>query len=446
MPAGTRSIYAFALFNALSFQMILGSPMVLYAKSLGANATTLGVIAGMTAMLVILQIPSAGFADRLGYKHFVVSGWSVRTIFVALMALVPLTGQWIPPGGRIAVLLGLLFLFNVSRGISTCGWLPWIASIIPAEHRGRYLVNDAAMVNLGSLAVFWFAAAVLGADPHPWQFSALFAFAALAAIMSLRFLRKIPEERRIETETANRSGRPPLSEMLSITPFRRLLTMNVGWSLANGGVLTFVVAYLKGMAGMSEQHILILVSFTFVGGLVNQLLLRRILDQHGSKPVLIAGCAVWTLLLAAWSLVAAGVWAHTPVLLGGLAFGIGLGSSLMNLSNLRLAMISAPEEGRSHYFALFSVVANVTLGVSPILWGVLVDASAGVSRSLGAFELNRFSLLFGMVSLCFAVTLILSTRLIEHEASNLSRLLAGAMENSRIRFWFRPWLRMPPRT
>ena len=446
MPVGARSIYAFSLFNALSFQLVLGSPMVLYAKSLGANATILGVIAGMTAMLVILQIPAAGFADRLGYKRFVVSGWSIRTLFVILMAGVPLTGGFFEPATRLAILLGLLFLFNLSRGISSCGWLPWIVSIIPAQHRGRYLVNDAAMVNLGSLAVCWFAAAILGADPHPWQFSVLFAFAGLAAIVSLRFLRRIPEEPRDEPAAEDRSRRPPLAEMLSVTPFRRLLFMNLGWSLANGGVLTFIVAYLKGMAGLSERQILMLVSFVFVGGLANQFLLRGFLDRHGSKPVLIAGCAAWTLLMAAWSLVAGGVWTDRAILLGILAFGIGLGSSLMNLSNLRLAMLSAPEEGRSHYFALFSVVANVTLGVSPILWGGLVDASAGMTLGLGAFELNGFSLLFAVIALAFVLTLILSIRLIEREATSLTRLLAGAMEGSRIRYWFRPWLRLPPRT
>lgn len=42
-PPGLKHAYFFAVFNALSFQMILNSPMVLYAKSLGATATVLGI-------------------------------------------------------------------------------------------------------------------------------------------------------------------------------------------------------------------------------------------------------------------------------------------------------------------------------------------------------------------------------------------------------------------
>lgn len=444
MPAGSRNIYVFALFNALSFQMILGSPMVLYAKSLGANATTLGVIAGMTAMLVIFQIPAARFVDRLGYKRFVVSGWSIRTIFVVLMTLVPLSHPWVPPAGRLGILLGLLFLFNVSRGISSCGWLPWISAIVPTTMRGRHLTTDAAMVNLASLAAFWLAAFVLGENAGPWEFSALFGFAALTAMISLAFLRRIPEEARVEAATTAIS-RPPLREMLRVIEFRRLLGMNLAWSLANGGVLTFIVAYLKGTAGLSEREILMLTSFTFAGGLTNQLLLRSFLDRHGSKPVLIAGCGIWTALMTGWSLVAGDVWSAGIIGLGALAFGVGLASSLMNLANLRLAMISAPEAGRSHYFAVFSVVANVTLGVSPVLWGVLVDACSELRVDLGVFTLNRYSLLFGLTALCFAATAIFSIRLIEKDAASLQQLLATAISRSRMRYFLRPWLRMPPR-
>ena len=39
-----RNAWWFAAFNGLSFQIVLGSPMILYAKTLNANATVLGII------------------------------------------------------------------------------------------------------------------------------------------------------------------------------------------------------------------------------------------------------------------------------------------------------------------------------------------------------------------------------------------------------------------
>ena len=85
MPPGTRNIYGFAFFNALSFQIILGSPMVLFAQAIGASSTVLGAIAGMTPLLVILQIPAARFgcSSSLWWRLFLCfrNGWIPRCSF-----------------------------------------------------------------------------------------------------------------------------------------------------------------------------------------------------------------------------------------------------------------------------------------------------------------------------------------------------------------------------
>src|SRR5437899_7494371 len=148
-PPGMANAFIFATFNALSFQIVLGSPMVLYAKSLEASATVLGIIAGMMPLLVIFQIPAAAHIGRVGYKKFVYAGWGTRVMFIFAMALVPLTGGFLEANSRLALMLMLLFGFNLSRGISSCAWLPWITALVPASLRGRSLARDAAVQNSG---------------------------------------------------------------------------------------------------------------------------------------------------------------------------------------------------------------------------------------------------------------------------------------------------------
>src|SRR5262245_53110822 len=82
LPSGLNNAFLFAMFNALSFQIVLSSPMVLYAKTLGANATVLGIIAGMMPLMVIFQIPAANYVHRVGYKRFVYGGWGIRVMFI----------------------------------------------------------------------------------------------------------------------------------------------------------------------------------------------------------------------------------------------------------------------------------------------------------------------------------------------------------------------------
>src|SRR3954462_9425807 len=149
-PPGLHNAFLFSTFNALSFQLVLSSPMVLYAKTLGASATVLGIIAGMMPLLVIFQIPAANYIPRLGYKRFVYAGWGTRVMFIFVMALVPITSSFLNMEARLALILMLLFCFNLSRGISSCAWLPWITALVPETLRGKYLVRDAACQNLSS--------------------------------------------------------------------------------------------------------------------------------------------------------------------------------------------------------------------------------------------------------------------------------------------------------
>src|SRR6058998_1212938 len=149
-PPGMANAFVFATFNALSFQIVLGSPMVLYAKSLEASATVLGIIAGMMPLLVIFQIPAANHIARVGFKRFVYAGWGTRVMFIFGMALVPLTGRFLDAKNRLGLMLMLLFGFNLSRGISSCAWLPWITALVPSSLRGKYLSRDAAVQNFCS--------------------------------------------------------------------------------------------------------------------------------------------------------------------------------------------------------------------------------------------------------------------------------------------------------
>src|SRR5437899_4266809 len=153
-PVGLHNAFLFALFNALSYQIVLTSPMVLYARTLGASATVLGIIAGMMPLLVVFQIPAASYIPRLGFKRFVYAGWGTRVLFIFVMALVPLTGGFLDAKNRLALMLMLLFGFNLSRGISSCAWLPWITLLVPPALRGKYLARDTGVQNFASFLTF----------------------------------------------------------------------------------------------------------------------------------------------------------------------------------------------------------------------------------------------------------------------------------------------------
>jgi len=438
-PPGLNNAFCFAVFNALSFQFVLSSPMVLYAKSLGASATVLGIITGMMPLLVIFQIPAAQYVDRVGYKRFVYAGWGTRVCFIFGMALVPITYGFLDPTTRLGLILMLLFGFNLSRGISSAGWLPWITALVPPAIRGKYLSHDAAWINFASFLSFLLAAICLGTNPHSWQFAVLFLFSGLMGVMSLFFLKRIPDA--APPEAVRTSNAPvPWGELLRYEPFRRLLRMVIAWSLAHGGIMTFTVAFLKVKIGMPESEILFINSVFFLGGLSSLWFLGARLDHFGSKPVLTFSCLTWMLILAGWGLLAGKLWQPWLSVILPLQFVMGLFTALVNMSNTRLVMAIAPVMGRNHFFALFSVLGNVTLGLSPIIWGLLIDAVGPWEHFFAGLNWNRYSVFFVSVIAVFIVMLIFARRLDEPQAASMEQLLRDILIQSPqrvLRIWTR---------
>lgn len=439
-PPGLHNAFLFSTFNALSYQIVLSSPMVLYAKTLRASATVLGIIAGMMPLLVIFQIPAANYIPRVGFKRFVYAGWGTRVMFIFAMALVPLTSRFLEAQTRLALILMLLFGFNLSRGISSCAWLPWITVLVPPSLRGKYLARDAFVQNAGSFVTFLIAAGCLAGEPRGLQFSILFAFSAVMGAISLSFLKRIPDAE-IPEEIRTSKTRVPWLDMTQHPPFKKLLLMLFGWSIAYGGMTAFTVAFLKIEAGMAEGKILMLTSISFLGGLSSLWFLGSRLDRLGSKPVLIFSFAAWLAVLVGWCSISGGVFSLKLWLVISLEFLMGLLAALVQMSNTRLAMAIIPVMGRNHFFAIYSVVYNVTLGLAPIGWGLLIDAVGTRSPIWLGVAWNRFTIFFAAAACAYLVTLVLARRLDEPEAASMEELLREILIQSPQRFWLRFWPR-----
>ena len=413
---------------------------ILYAKSLAASATVLGIIAGMMPLLVIFQIPAANYIPRLGFKRFVYAGWGTRVMFIFAMALVPLAGFFLKPETLLALMLTLLFGFNLSRGISSCAWLPWITALVPSALRGKYLARDAAVQNLASFITFLIAAACLAGNPHSWQFAILFVFSAVMGAVSLTFLKRIPDAEMPEEIRASK-GRVPWLEMLRFPPFQKLLRALVAYSVAYGGMTAFTVAFLKTETAMSEGKILLVTSTAFLGGLSSLWLLGSRLDRLGSKPVLTFCFSAWVAVLAGWMALSGGVFPVQLSIVLLLQFMMGLLAALIQMAITRLAMAIIPVMGRNHFFAIYSTVGNVTLGLAPIAWGLLIDAVGAHSPIWLGLAWNRYTVFFAAAALAFTISLTLAQRLHEPEAASMEDLLRDILIQSSQRFWIRFWPR-----
>jgi MFS family permease len=257
-------------------------------------------------------------------------------------------------------------------------------------------------------------------------------------VISLHFLKRIPEAE--ITEEVRTSQTPvPWMELIQYPPFRRLARTVIAWSLAYGGMTAFSVIFLKTSVQMPEGEILLVTSVFFLGGLSSFWIIGERLDALGSKPVLTFAFAIWILICIGWACIAAHLLLPTLGLILVLQLLMGLFAALVTMSNTRLAMATVPVMGRNHFFAIFSVFGNLSLGLAPILWGVLIDSIGHREvRWLGA-DWNRYTVFFGVSALMMLITLALARRLVEPQAASMDALLREILLHSPQRILVRIW-------
>ncbi len=391
-PKGSFNVHWFGIFNAISFQIILGAPIILYAKSIGASSTVLGIIASFTPLMTVFQLPAAQFLGRYGYKQFVLMGWSLRTLFIFLITGVPLMG-FLDNTTKLAVMLASLFVFNLLRGISTAAWMPWITALIPEEIRGRFLSVDQMFLTLGCLLALIASAVVMTGRVEPWEYALVFLMSAVGATLSLNFIRKIPDV--AASETVRKSSEPvPWANILAYPPFRELLKFNVLFMAVIGSLGVFTIEYLREFPKFDVSVVLYLSGISFIGALVSLPFSGRLVDEAGSKPVMTGALGLFSVTILGWFLVAAGVLPCSLWVIGTLNFVSGVAGANFNLANVRIIMATMPEMGRNHFFALFTVITSLGLGAAPIVWGVSLDFIGTYESVTGAFHWRRHSIYF----------------------------------------------------
>ncbi len=411
-PEGVLNANWFSLFNAVSFQIFLGAPMVLYAKSLGATATALGVLASLSPLLTVFQIPAAHHLQRFGYRRFVLAGWGTRIICIFVVTIIPLLA-FLNNGWKLALLLGFLFVFNLLRGIASGAWFPWITELLPEEIRARFLSRDQRFIQSGSLVAMLSCGFVLQNNSSPWEFSLVFLISGIGGAVSLYFLNRMPDVQ--APEKLKLSGtRVPWREIITFPPFARLVGFNLLYTFTFGSLGVFTLSFLKGRAGLGENQILLFLTVSFMSALVALPTTGKLLDALGSKRFLRCALGFHLVYLVGWIALATKVLEPSFGALVAINLVAGAGGSAASVAITRLTMNTMPAMGRSHFFAFFTVISSLCMGITPIVWGVCLDAMDGLKQVTGPLEWNRYSLYFVAI-LALAILSFFSTAVLHEQ-------------------------------
>ena len=137
-----RAGLLFGFFNALTWQIAIGTPMVLFAERLGASSFQVGLAYSFVFLLTPVQVAATALLPHFGFKRVTLGGWGARSFFLVvpvwLAVLAPATGRpWM-----VATLVWSVFFFCLFRSVGASAMTTWLMGLLPAKVQGRYFASD----------------------------------------------------------------------------------------------------------------------------------------------------------------------------------------------------------------------------------------------------------------------------------------------------------------
>jgi MFS family permease len=423
LPTGIHNAYWFQAFNAVSWQICVGNPLILFARELGSTATTIGLLVSLAPLLSIIQLPVSRYAEGIGYRRLMMTGWGARVLMLIFLSALPLLGAFLPREALVNLLLAIMFIFHLLRGASMCAWLPWINAIVPESVRGYYLSWDRRFINIASVITLFLSGSILSLSHGAYSFALVFFVSFAGGAASLYFLNRVPSAPQ-PMKSGVMPEHPGWREVLRDVPFRRLMIFGIAVQVGLAAHGAFGVVFMREEIGLSDGSILWLNAVAAFTGILGLTFLGRHADRIGSKPYLGLSWCWWLVSLFLWFLLSIRALDHPKMVMVGMWVVGGFFGSCYELSLTRLLLNTVGNrQGKTFFFAIYGVSVSVTLSIMPVLWGMILDGLRNTRLSLLGIGLDRYSVLFGVEWLLILVTTALLVRLKEPRSQPASSVI-----------------------
>ncbi len=363
-----------------------GSMLTAWGFFLGANATELAALHGLTMGAHVLHGPSGLLTEWVGRKRLAVLALTSARLAWLPMALSPLFGM--DAASRLRL---LLFVTACSAALQVVGqnaWSAWMGDVVPSSLRGRFFGARSVRVMFGASAASLLSASVLeSAWPRALTLPAIAGLVCVSGVVSCVLLAR-------QLAPAVPRARPSLGgylEALRDPRARGLLVYQLAWGIAVAPGAAFFSVHVLGTL---HAGFFVLAAHTLGIALMRALCSPawgRVVDRVGARPVLVlcsAGVSVMPLL---WCITSpANLW---PLVLDSMISGCVWGGH--GIAAFQLPLGIATPARRPYYLALFAMAAGIGFSMSTLLAGQLASALGGPGADLTplflASALGRFS-------------------------------------------------------
>lgn len=361
----------FAFFNALNWQVAIGTPTVLFMQQLGANSFQIGLVFAFTFLLTPMQVIATAWLPRFGFKQLTILGWNPR----AIILLVPLGISFLAPNQPVTwMILSMvvaMFLYSLNRAVGNVAITPWLYQIVPAKISGRYWATDQMLGAGAGLGILVLCSALFAVLPPYAAYQVQYLIAILGVLAAYRELRQLPDGdkpklislEKICTETPHIISKPGT--------FRTYLIQSVALFLAITPLSPFTVYYLRMAHATSAATIMLLAMLTYLGVITANMMMRSRLDKIGVRPFFRKAYLGYSLVALGWLVF---VWSngHAKLLLPLLFFAQGFAGGAWTSANINYLAQIIPPEDRALPVSIHSATITFLGGITPVVWGLFL--------------------------------------------------------------------------
>ncbi|MDE0217883.1 MAG: MFS transporter, partial [Spirochaetaceae bacterium] len=297
MRAAQRNFTLFSFLNVVSFHLLTGNLIALYALRLGAGDLLVGVLYSFFPLGQLVPLLGRLIVRRLGTVRTMGIFWVARYALMSPILLAPLFANSAAPVS-IWLIVAAAVGFNLARGVAITGHNAIVGAITTETERGSFLSRNQLVIHAAGIGAGLAIGLLLQEQSPLWLYSLLMGAGIVIGLSSTRLVFRFPEP-----PAPDRAGGffASLGRTLRRTGVPRFLVLLALHSFAVSMVIPFLVVYAKRVHGLGDNTAMLLGAVGGAGAIAMALVSAFVIDRVGAKPLITlftATLAVTTVMLA----------------------------------------------------------------------------------------------------------------------------------------------------
>jgi len=395
--------------NAVFVQLVFFGPaFVLFLDELSISRTEIGFLLSLVPFTGLVALFIAPKVARFGFKRTFITFWGLRNIVSSFLLFVPFVAMTFGLQAAILLITLIMIGFSLCRSIAETGYYPWVQEYIPDTVRGKFSATNSALSNLVGIIATAVATFVIGLSGDINRFMILFALGVFFGLLGVLMYSRIPGGASVTAD--NNVNTMSYRDLLTTIQDKNLRFYLVGilfFTFGTAPLYSFLPLFMRQEVGLAESHILSLQISILVGGLISSQLLGWSADRYGSKPVMLSGVILASLLPIGWIMIPRMTTVSLPLAVL-LAFFQGISAIAWGVGSGRLLFTQiVPRDKTSQYMAVYYASIGLIGGVSKFIGGIILDAFDGLSGQWLFITLDSYSVLMLISIVLPAVSILL---------------------------------------